>query len=248
VPGERKARYTVRVAQSDNYGRASCLASDLRDQNSALRESDDSLVGEDSREILKNKRFSNDIDRTALIDLVIGQVSAPQNDQVILDQTPQDKYALKSRLFADEAEIVLRRKGANAIRGSKPHVLVIGAMGGTISELLARGFEVTATDMDPAVLGRNLGGVSVCAATENDRLIKKADLTIITGMAFSNRTLPVLMEAARVNNTSTMMWAITGKNLGHYYVEQGVDCVISDPSPFLYLPGPATIGICRRAI
>jgi hypothetical protein len=61
-----------------------------------------------------------------------------------------------------------------------------------------------------------------------------------------NRTLASIMEEAKASNTSTMMWAVTGKNLGPYYVEQGVDCVISDPLPFLMLPGPATIGICRR--
>jgi hypothetical protein len=43
-----------------------------------------------------------------------------------------------------------------------------------------------------------------------------------------------------------MIWAVTGKNLGHYYTEQGIDCVVSDPAPFLQLPGPATIGIWRR--
>ena len=35
-----------------------------------------------------------------------------------------------------------------------------------------------------------------------------------------------------------MIWAITGKNFGSYYVEQGVDCVVSDPSPFLMTAWP----------
>ena len=53
-------------------------------------------------------------------------------------------------------------------------------------------------------------------------------------------------ELAKANNTSTMMWTVTGRNLGRYYVTHGIDCVVSDPAPFLSLPGSATIGIWRR--
>ena len=86
----------------------------------ALRDADHALVGEDSRDILKDRRYRNDMDRTALIDLVIGQLPAAANDHVILDQPRRDKYALKSRLFADEVDIVLRRKGLDAIKGTNP--------------------------------------------------------------------------------------------------------------------------------
>jgi uncharacterized protein (DUF4213/DUF364 family) len=88
--------------------------------------------------------------------------------------------------------------------------------------------------------------VKVRGNTANSELIKEADLAIITGMTLPNRTLPGIMEMAREHKTSTMIWAITGRNFGHYYLEQGVDCVISDPSPFLLLPGPARISIWRR--
>ena len=121
-------------------------------------------------------------------------------------------------------------------------------MAGTHAALIARGFEVTATDMSPDVVGRNLGGVTVHSGSdaENYKLIKAADVVIVTGMAFPNRTLPDLMRAAQDSNTSTMIWAVTGRNLGHYYTAHGVDCVISDPAPFLQLPGPVSIGIWRR--
>ncbi len=238
VPQERKTRYAMRVAQAENYGIACGLIS-------ARQEIDQALVGEDSREILKGRRFRDDIDRTALIDLIIGHVSPAAGHQVILDQTLGDKYALRSRLFADEAAAVLRRKGLDATREMKPHVHVVGATAGMIGALVTRGFN-TATDMSPDVVGQNLGGVTVCDEAENVRLIKAADLVIITGMTLANRTLPVLIAAAMTSNTSTVIWAITGRNLGHYYTEQGVDCVISDPSPFLLLPGPASIGLWRR--
>jgi Putative heavy-metal chelation len=241
VPGERKTRYTMRLAQADDYGIA-CGSS------SVVRGDDSALVGEDSREVLEEARFCDNIDRTALIDLVIGQVSTPANHRVSLDQTLRDKYVVRSRLFADEAEIVLRRKGLDAIKGSKPRILVIGATAGIIGALVNRGFEVTATDVAPDVIGQKLGEVTISDETENGRLIEAADLAIITGMTLPNQTLPNLIAAAKAHNTSTMIWAITGKNFGHYYTEQGVDCVISDPCPFLLLPGPASIGIWRREL
>jgi hypothetical protein len=248
LPTDRKTRYTARLAQSENYGIACSLTSSLQESDHALalRESDHALVGEDSRQILKDQRCRTDMDRTALIDLVVGHLSAVANDQVILDQERPDKYAHKSRIFADETDVILRRTGLDAIKGSKPHVLIIGAMAGTIAALLARGYEVSVTDMSPDVVGRTLGGVTISHGTENHRLIGAADLVIITGMTLPNRTLPGLIEAAKTSNTSTMIWAVTGKNLGHYYVEHGIDCVISDPAPFLQLPGPARIGIWRR--
>ena len=248
MPGERKTRYTARLAQSENYGIAFGLTTPLQDNEHALalRDADRALVGEDSREILKDRRYRTDMDRTALIDLVIGQLSAVANDHVILDQKRHEKYALKSRLFADEVDIVLRRKGLDAIKGGKPHIHVIGAMAGTHAALIARGFDVTAADMSPDVVGRNLGGVTVCDGTENDKLIEAADLVIMTGMTLPNRTLPHLIETAKRYNTSTMIWAVTGRNFGHYYTGQGIDCVISDPSPFFALPGPTSIGIWRR--
>jgi Putative heavy-metal chelation len=239
VPEDRKTRYTVRLAQAENYGTAFGPVSPLRD-------ADHALVGEDSRQILKDRRFRDDIDRTALIDLVAGHVSAPASHQVVVDQILREKYARRSRLFADEADAVLRRKGPGAIKGRKPCILVIGATSGIIDALVTRGLDVRATDMSPDVLGRSIGGVMVRDATENVSLIEAADLAIITGMTLPNRTLPGLIEVAKAHNTSTMIWAVTGKNLGHYYTEQGIDCVVSDPAPFLQLPGPATIGVWRR--
>jgi hypothetical protein len=248
LPTDRKTRYAARLAQAENYGVAFVLASALEepDRQLALQENDLALVGEDSRALLKDRRYRTDMDRTALIDMVAGHLSTAASDQVMVDQERREKYALKSRLFADEAELVLRRKGSRAMKAGKPHIHVIGAMAGTHAALLARGFEVTAADMSPDVVGQNLGGVTVSDGTQNSKLIEAADLVIMTGMTLPNRTLPSLIEAAKTNNTSTMIWAVTGRNLGHYYVTQGVDCVISDPAPFLSLPGPATIGVWRR--
>jgi uncharacterized protein (DUF4213/DUF364 family) len=100
--------------------------------------------------------------------------------------------------------------------------------------------------MSPDIIGRSLGGVTIRDGRENESFIKEADLLIVTGMTLVNGTLPALVEAAKKHNTSIMIWAVTGKNFGPYYTEHGIDCVISDPSPFFYLPGPSSIEVWRR--
>jgi len=240
VPGERKTRYTMKVAQSENYGISAGLTPVLPDP-------DPDLVGQDTRQILKKKLCRDYVERTALVDLVIRSVSRSADQQITLDDAPDAKYAARARIFADEAEALLLRKGAKHHKGPTPQVLVIGATAGIISELVRRGFEVSATDLWPEAVGKELGGVRVWSGkTGNARLMKEADLAIVTGMTLANRTLSGLMTLAKKHNASTMIWAITGRNFGDYYTQHGVDCVISDPSPFLLLPGPATMAIWRR--
>jgi uncharacterized UPF0146 family protein len=142
-----------------------------------------------------------------------------------------------------EAEKLIKGKRIKQLKGAGAHVLVIGATAGVINALRERGFEVSATDLSPAVVGTELGRVRVHdARVSNDALMKTADVAIITGMSLPNGTLPRLMRLAQQYDTSTILWAVTGRNFGRYYIEHGVDCVVSDPSPFLLLPGPARLG------
>jgi uncharacterized UPF0146 family protein len=237
VPQERKTRYTMRLAQSENYGLACGLANRLPDL-------DPDFVGKDVRQILKDRMCRDRIDRTAFVDLVMGHLPQPASAHVILESALRDKYFDRAKMFADEAERIFQRK---VLKRKAARILVIGATAGIIGALRNRGFEVSATDLSSAVVGKVLGGVEVGnARAANASLMKEADLAIITGMTPPNRTLPSIMKLAQQYNTSTMIWAITGRNFGRYYTEHGVDCVISDPSPFLLLPGPARFEIHRR--
>jgi hypothetical protein len=241
VPQERKTRYTGRMAWSDeNHGLALELAP-------ALPDLDPDFVGKDVRQILKDRLCRDRIGRTAFVDLVMGHLSQSANKQVTLKGAVRDKYFDRARIFAEEAEKTIQRKG---LKGNDARVLVIGASAGIIAALIDQGFEVSAADLFPAIVGTVLGGVKVCNGRfANASLMKKADLAIITGMTMPNRTLPGLMKLAQQYNTSTMIWAVTGKNFGRYYTEHGVDCVISDLAAFhLQLPGPASIGIWRREL
>ncbi len=237
VPQERKTRYTVRLAQSENYGLGTGLSSRVPALNA-------DFVGKDVRQILKNRQCRDRIDRTAFVDLVMGHLPQTADNYVTLASALREKYSDRAGIFADEAERIIQSKGA---KGNGARVLIIGATAGIIAALTNRGFDVSAIDLDAAIVGRKLAGVKVRdGRVASASLMKEADLAIITGMALPNRTLPSLMKLAQQFNTSTMIWAITGRNFGRYYTEHGVDCVISDPSPFLLLPGPARFAIHRR--
>lgn len=239
-PSERKTRYTMRIAQAEGYGRSGGLGA-------SLPEPDPDLVGEDTRRILKDRLWRDEGDRAAIVDLVIGQVSRPADEQIVVDDTLYGKYVARAKIFASEADRVLQRRGAEHCKAHPPRVLVVGATVGILDALVRRGFDVCATDLSPDVVGQTLGGVPVLdGKTANAPLMKDADLVIVTGLSLMNGTMPHLMSLAKTHNTSTMIWAITGRNFGHYYTDHGVDSVISDPSPFFQLPGPATIGIWRR--
>lgn len=230
----------MKLVQSENYGISVGFTS-------VLPRPDSDLVGKDARRILKTKLYRDYIDRTAFVDLLMGHVSRPADQQIKLSSAVYAKYVARARIFADEAGKILRRKSSKKLKGKKPRVLVIGATAGILSALVGSGFDVSATDLWPEAVGKELGGVRVLSGkTANARFMKESDLAIITGMTLPNRTLPALVKLAKRHNTSMIIWAISGRNFGHYYTEHGADCVISDPSPFLLLPGPATIAIWRR--
>ena len=236
-PGSEKPTTRCELAQSENYGIAFGSVA-------APSSSDRDLLGQDVRQILRDGRCRDNVERVALLDLVMAQVAPAASRQVLIDKSVRDKQAFRSQLFAQEAERILQRKGT--AKASKPKILVIGATAGIIGALVSRGFEVVATDMSEDVQNQILGGVSVWSDTANLELVQRVDLAIITGMTLPNGTLAELIAAARDHNTSTMIWAITGRNFGHYYTAHGVDCVIADPSPFFHLPGPAKIEIWHR--
>jgi len=240
VLGERKTRYTVKLAQAQNYGISMSLSPNLPEPNA-------NLVGQDGRQVLKNGMWGDEIERTALVDLVISYVSRPADQQIRLQGSQHAKYQARSTIFADEVASVLQTKGSKYFKGNKPRVLVIGATAAIIRALLSRGFDVSATDLAPEIIGHELGGVKIQSGEgANEQLIAEADLAVVTGMTLPNGTLPSIVEQAAKYNTSILIWAITGRNFGDYYTENCVDTVISDPSPFLHLPGAATVAIWRK--
>jgi hypothetical protein len=177
APDERKTRYTIKLAQSEGYGRSCGLTP-------ALPDPDPDFVGKDARHLLRDGLCRDYIDRTALIDLIMDHIPGSANEYVELDAPLATKYAARASIFATEADSILRRKGLETLKAQKPSVVVIGATAGIINALIRQGFIVSATDLAPEIVGRQLGGVTVCnGIASNARFIKSADLAIITGIS-----------------------------------------------------------------
>src|SRR5262249_56156629 len=111
-PGERKTRYTMRIAQAEGYGRSGGLGPGLPDP-------DPDLVGQDTRRILRDRRWKDEADRAAITDLVIGQVSRPADDRIVLDETLRRKYTPRAEIFADEATPGLQGPGAEPRKANR---------------------------------------------------------------------------------------------------------------------------------
>jgi hypothetical protein len=238
--GERITRYAIRIAQTEEYGVCVGFAPELPIP-------DGGIVGEDARLALKRGDCRDDVDRIAVIDAILGHVSRPADKVCMLKDSANARYLSRAEIFAHEARKVLEAKGRNFVNKGKPKAVVIGATAGIIGALVKNGFHVTATDMWQEAVGKNWAGVVVQDGSKaNERLIKDSDLAVITGLALANRTLEGLAKWAKAYNTSTIIWAITGRNFGHYYTENGIDSVVSDPTPFVLLPPPSAITIWRR--
>src|SRR5262249_60823633 len=119
-PGERKTRYTMRIAQAEGYGRSGGLGPGLPDP-------DPDLVGQDTRRILRDRRWKDEADRAAIADLVIGQVSRPADEQIVLDEKLRGKYHARAEIFADEATRDLQGRAAEARSERRRPVTARGA-------------------------------------------------------------------------------------------------------------------------
>ena len=182
VPDERKACYTMKIAQAETYGRSGGFG--------PVPDPDPALVGEDTRRILKGRLWRDDGDRVAITDSVVGQISRPPDEHVVLDDRAHAKYVARAELFADEAERIVQRRGAARLKQPhRPRVLVVGATAGILAALVRRGFEVSATDLSADIVGRPLGGVLVLdGESANAELMPDADLAIVTGQSLMNQS------------------------------------------------------------
>ena len=98
----------MRIAQSENYGVAFGPSGNTAPLPTGIS------WARTFGTILQDGRCRDDVDRVALVDLVMAHVAPAANHQVTVDKSVRDKQAFRSQLFANEAEDVLRLKGSGA--------------------------------------------------------------------------------------------------------------------------------------
>src|SRR5262249_2606139 len=114
----------------------------------------------------------------------------------------------------------------------RPKVLTIGSVGTIIDELVVRNFEVYGTDLDPTVIGKQLGGVTIADGNQDTlTLLAAVDIAVVTGMTFATKTFDIILRTALQSKTSIVMYCQTGANFAPYLRELGVNTVVSEYFP-----------------
>lgn len=177
----------------------------------------------------------------SLIDSVYrSRNSAIDCEQQYMDATSSEKLRWRTEIIFQESQKIL---------GKDPNkkVVNVGVVGDIIRKFIQEGYTVLGTDFDKNIVGSTLfGRANIYDGTETNKLISEADLAIVTGMTISTQTLDGIIETAKTHNTKLIIYAETGANLAPYYLEEGVDCYISEEFPFYIFNGNSKIKIYRK--
>lgn len=173
----------------------------------------------------------------ATLDAAFGSVepAVPPKVEMTGTGTSEERGDLRGTLIANE----LSRLGIES-------VVMVGAVGSVLKELSSRGMQVSAVDMDPAVVGKKLGGVQVMPSTHTAGLLAHSDAALVTGMTLTTETLEGLMDSALRSATKVVMFCQTGSNFAPDLLELGVSVVIAERFPFYMVPGSTDFRVFRQ--
>lgn len=231
---ERTFNYKFIVAQTIGQG---CAYSMVKDYDVKYLE-----------ELMGKNYLALKLDDTALevaiLDAIYSTLQREPDDVVELSGTSVDKAEERAKLVAREAMGLINKRN---LKGERPLVLNVGVVGNIIKELLDQDIDVVGADFDSEIIGKKLfGKAEIIHGSNTLEMVKKCDVAIITGMTLTTNTLDDIINTAREHNTKLVMFAETGSNLGDFYVENGVDCVVGEPFPFYIFQGKNTINIFRK--
>lgn len=73
-------------------------------------------------------------------------------------------------------------------------------------------FKTLITDLNPDNVGMKKFGTKILPGTDNEKIIKKADIALITGSTVVNGTLPQLIKWCKKHTTTPIIYGVTGKS------------------------------------
>lgn len=180
----------------------------------------------------------------AVLDAIYSTLQREPDRVVEISGNSVDKAEDRARIVAEEA---IRLIDYKKLKNERPLLLNVGVVGNIIKELIDKDMDVIGTDFDGEIVGKKLfNKADIIHGERTLEMIKKCDVAIITGMTLTTNTLDDIINTAREHNTKLIMFAETGSNLGDFYVENGVDCVVGEPFPFYIFQGKNTINIFRK--
>lgn len=228
---ERIMKYSFLMAQTTHQG---CCYADFGSVKAASIS--DSLVGCDARTM----PASDITERIALLDAVFGTLCGRSAESRILAGKPSEKASQRAELVTAE---VLRELD----RCNNRRVANIGVMGNFIHHLRRHAVELTASDLDPELVGEYIHGVNVVHGSKSLELVADSDVALVCGEALATQTLDDIIRTAHASHTALVIFAVSGCHFAEEYVRTfGVNVVISEPQPQYLFEGISRIEVYRK--
>jgi len=228
-PAERTFKYTFWLAMTRGQGCCYCTGDDQRGRE---------LVGHDVRELVTEKTCIS----IAALDSLYATLERRPAASYQLVGTPIEKTDARTEIILHEAERLV-----SGICARPARVVNVGLVGNIVRDLVARGYDVRASDMERDTVGTKVHGVLVEDGTRTFDLVRESDLAIVTGMTIATDSLELIVEEARKAGTKLLVFAETGANFGEEYCRSiGVDTVVSELFPFYIFQGTSTIEVYRK--
>jgi hypothetical protein len=232
TPDERKFVYRIIVAKTTGQGAAYHNGAPPPEEEIAER------LGEPFD--ISTAIFGDPVD-FALLDSVANSLARPAVREIELTGSSTTKAVRRASVIADEVDLLATRA-----LGRKRRVCNVGVVSLLIRELSQRGYEVTATDMDPDLIGKSIGSTVVESGLLTPGRIAGADVAVVTGMTLANGTFPDILAAAKAGGTKLVMFCETGSGLAPLLIAEGVSTVVAEPFPFYIFDGRTSIQVHRR--
>lgn len=225
---ERDLSYSMLMAQTVGQG---CCYVDYGNVKI-----DDSLLGQDSREITGTDRSTS----IAILDAVYSVFKSTPEQSFEFKGTSSEKASRRARIVVDQVTRELWEMGGN-------RVLNVGVMGIFIKHLKDLGVHVTGSDYVADSIGNRLHEADIVHGERTMELIDQVDVVLATGMVLTTDTLGTILEQVQKKNKRLVLFAATGASFAQEYCQGlGVDVVVSEPQPQYMFQGSSTISIFRK--
>lgn len=186
-----------------------------------------------------NIKIEDDALDIAILDAIYSTRASKKYELIELDGYSTQKAVYRANIIVKEA--------LSLVTMSNPLVANIGVVGNIVKCLLDNNARVIGTDFDDKIVGTKLfDKAEIVHGKYTDEIVSKADVAIVTGMTLATNTLDNIIEVAKEYNTKLVIFAETGSNLYDFFIEAGVDVVVSEPFPFYIYQGKTEIKIIRK--
>ena len=196
-----------------------------------------SILGEDARYVQTGSRCID----IAVLDAAYSSLLPTPDIYCRLEGSSYQKAEARASLMLSEVQRLIPE--ANL---SRPRITMVGAVGSILASLASSTREVFATDLDPTLIGKKLGGVLVeDGHSMTLERISHSDIALVTGMTLATDTLGDILNTAKLHGVRIIMYAETGGNFASEFLGWGVDGVVSEEYPFYMFPGITTLRVFR---